>query len=439
MSNVVQFENFNLVKQIGKGAFSNVFLCQNNSESLFGRMQYNEYFIIKEINIKNLVSKYVASNKDRKRNDISHVSQACQSLVNITPFQENMFEKTEEYEYYENRLIDLIKSEVEILKLVEHQNIIKFYSCTFTDDMFFIHMEYCNGGDVYEYLKRESRVSTDFVYGFANQVSLGLMYLHDNGIIHRDIKPHNILITLSGGSISSFKLSDFGFSCYDLSIKTTSDCDYQDTLCKKYFKLCGTPYYMAPELLLNMKRLENFTSYKRQKGDGSGAQSAFYSSKVDCWSFGVCLYELLFNSLPFPSISDIKELESFFRRKDAQSYINGKVQRIKDTCLKVLIEKLLQIDQGNRYSMAQVQETLRQYNHNHNNNTTPKQGSVYEMLKGSTTCEDPCLKKHIVGNPIKTEDIGSWVDVGATSGRSNSVILNVSVANGFMKWLMNNK
>jgi serine/threonine protein kinase len=430
MSNVVQFENFNLVKQIGKGAFSNVYLCQNNSESLFGRMEYNEYFIIKEINIKTLVAKYVASNKNRGR-DVEYVSQACQSMVNITPFQENMFEKTQEYEYYENRLTDLIKSEVEILKLIEHQNIIKFHDCTFNDDMFFIHMEYCNGGDVYEYLKRELRVSNDFVYGFANQVSLGLMYLHDKGIIHRDIKPHNILMTLP----LSFKLSDFGFSCYDLSIKTPSDCDYQDTLCKKYFKLCGTPYYMAPELLLNMKRLENFTSYKKQKAGGSEARSAFYSSKVDCWSFGVCLYEILCNSLPFPSISDIRELESFFRRKDAQAYINGKVQRIKDTCLKMLIEKLLQIDQGHRYSMAQVQETLC---HNHNHSPTRKQGSIYEMLKGSTTCEDPCLKKHIVGNPIKTEDIGSWVDVGATSG-SSSVIMNVSVANGFMKWLMNNK
>jgi serine/threonine protein kinase len=249
-----------------------------------------------------------------------------------------------------------------------------------------------------------------------------------NNIIHRDIKPHNILISKTASKVM-FKISDFGFSCYDLSAR--DEYDASDVLCKKYFKLCGTPYYMAPELVMNMKKLENFTSYKRQKTNVSRNKDTFYSSKVDCWSFGLCIYELIMCALPFPNVCNIRELESFFRRSDAQIYINEKIAKMKVIdSMKKLVLCLLKIDPAERCSMEQFHALLIQYK--------PVMNEMSERLK-SSTCEEahPGLKEHVVGNPIRSSQLSSWVDVNGTASNS-SVVMNVSVANGFMKWLMNN-
>ena len=94
---------------------------------------------------------------------------------------------------------------------------------------------------------------------FIRQSSYGLKYLHDKNIIHRDIKLHNILMTQYDNKLI-FKISDFGFSCFDLcSLKreNVDKVDKEDILSQKYFKLSGTPYYMAPEIICNLKKFAN--------------------------------------------------------------------------------------------------------------------------------------------------------------------------------------
>ena len=199
-------------------------------------------------------------------------------------------------------------------------------------------MEYCEYGDVQDYLKkidqRESNpwggVNYTFLKSFILQLTRALEYLHSSKFIHRDIKLQNILIkhTESIDDLFTFKLSDFGFSCHDVTNLNEDPSSYDDILIKKYYKLCGTPYYMAPEILLNIKKMENFTDFSNDRSDYFlEKKDMFYDSSIDLWSLGICIYELIFNKLPFPKIEDIRDLENFYKSDLVQQYINQKISK----------------------------------------------------------------------------------------------------------------
>jgi serine/threonine protein kinase len=338
-----------ILKQIGKGSFSNVFLC---SEKKFKESKYvSEYFIIKKININDLIKKYKQKNK-----------------------KNNTIEKTEiqidkEREYYYNKLEEMIESEIEILSELHHLNIIEFYGYTKKRGIYYLRMEYCNGGDVYEYLKNKKNVerncfggfSNNFMQEFIRQTSNGLKYLHDKNIIHRDIKLHNILMHKTEDGIR-FKISDFGFSCYDLSnlsnlsnslnSPNSQNQKNDSNLSKKYFKLSGTPYYMAPEIILNIKKMENITSYKKNKI----SDLYFYDKRIDIWSLGICIYELIFNLLPFSNIDNIKELEHFYGMSIIQEMMNKKINKkiFLNKNIKKLLLGMLRISIKDRYTIEDV-------------------------------------------------------------------------------------
>ena len=118
--------------------------------------------------------------------------------------------------------------------------------------------EFIPGGELFSLLREQTRFPIESARMYSAQIFLAIEYLHSMGIVHRDIKPENILIT-KGGSV---KLVDFGFS------KVVED---------KTWTLCGTPEYIAPEILLS-------------KGHGRG---------VDYWSFGILLFEMLAGYPPF--------------------------------------------------------------------------------------------------------------------------------------------
>jgi serine/threonine protein kinase len=211
--------------------------------------------------------------------------------------------------------------EIKISKSLKHKNIIQFYECYKSADYFVLVYEYCNSGTLGDYLKhihreldiQKKEKQINFIL---NQLKEALEYLHTKNIVHRDIKPDNILIHNINGEIV-IKICDFGFSkLYNFDdIDDFGNFKYQGTL-------CGTPIYMAPEIL-NQSSL---------------------SIKSDLWSLGIIMYELLYNSHPYKP-KNFKELQQTI----SKPIYYDKKYKYSIECLR-LLKSLLIVNPNDRIS-----------------------------------------------------------------------------------------
>ncbi|PWY97167.1 hypothetical protein BCV70DRAFT_71012 [Testicularia cyperi] len=161
-----------------------------------------------------------------------------------------------------------IMSEIDLLKNLKHPNIVKYKGSEKTRDFLYIILEYCENGSLHHICKRFGKFPEGLVSVYISQVLQGLVYLHDQGVIHRDIKGANILTTKDG----SVKLADFG-----VATKTGAMSDYA---------VVGSPYWMAPEVI-----------------DQSGATTA-----SDIWSVGCVVVELLEGKPPYHFLAPMPAL-----------------------------------------------------------------------------------------------------------------------------------
>uniref|UniRef100_A0AAX7VRL4 non-specific serine/threonine protein kinase n=1 Tax=Astatotilapia calliptera TaxID=8154 RepID=A0AAX7VRL4_ASTCA len=150
--------------------------------------------------------------------------------------------------------------EIDILASCEHQNIVKLLDAFYYESKLWILIEFCAGGAVDAVMLELERPLTEpQIRVVCRQTLQALVYLHENKIIHRDLKAGNILLTLDG----DVKLADFG-----VSAKNTKTLQRRDSF-------IGTPYWMAPEVVMCE------TSKDRP-----------YDYKADIWSLGVTLIEM---------------------------------------------------------------------------------------------------------------------------------------------------
>jgi serine/threonine protein kinase len=479
-------DNYNVLKPVGKGSFSIVYLCREKRSSLLMLNgiyddNNNNLFIIKEINLDNLVQKYMKKSKLENKN-----SKQESGNINITPYSNKLIlqKLNSEQEYYYKRLRDLIDSEIEVLNKLSHENIIRYYSSNVKEDIYYIKMEYCEYGDLYSILKDykvgdfELRnifngFESTFIVKFLKDTVNALEYLHSLNIIHRDIKLHNVLVKKDKENQFLFKLSDFGFACFDLDCKlndslSMSDFDFSvSSLKRKYYKLCGTPYYMAPEIILNIEEFEQLTSDKRYSN-----YVKFYDKKVDLWSYGICVYELIFNMLPFSDIYDIHDLKGFFSMATTQINLhkNIDIKHTIDNRIKILLKKLLTINPSFRISTQELVEFINSLDNPdllvndslidiidckenmYRMNEIMKVNVMKEPLnidKKDNNKDNKkerridCLQIEINKDSWIIEDnenrypnfLNSWDKINKIS----SLITKISVDNNFMKWLLNNK
>ncbi|CAL8289159.1 unnamed protein product [Arctogadus glacialis] len=127
-----------------------------------------------------------------------------------------------------------VQVEIEAMKNLSHQHVCRLYQVIETTSKIFIVLEYCPGGELFDYIIAKDRLSEEETRVFFRQIVSALAYVHSQGYAHRDLKPENLLIDAD----HNLKLIDFG-----LCAKPKGGLGYELMTC------CGSPAYAAPELI----------------------------------------------------------------------------------------------------------------------------------------------------------------------------------------------
>ena len=209
------------------------------------------------------------------------------------------------------QIIKKMKEEVAILKKLNHNNIVKFYGYSETNNQLLIKMEYIKYGTLSRWMKDHLKISENDASIIIGKVLSAVEYLHSMHICHRDIKPENIMMSKEN-DLASIKIIDFGLSAQHFNYLTNND-------------YCGTFIYMAPEQI----------------------EKKLYYYSVDIWSIGILMYMLLNNGKhPFYQKDD-KKADFIKKIKLAKLHFINKISYM----AKHLMHKLCEPEPSWRYSV----------------------------------------------------------------------------------------
>lgn len=210
----------------------------------------------------------------------------------------------EKEKYTQPFIIELIQSEINVLSMLDHPNIIKRIDSFIQDPRIYIVYEYCNGGDIQQKIDRTGPLSEFEALQRIESVVEVLCYLKSQNIVHRDLKPENLLL-----HNNILKVADFGFAT-TMAIMTQG------------LKV-GSLAFLAPETIERVR----------------------YSFKTDLYSAGVVLFNFLFGKLPY-SKEDIPTILEIKKKCCLPAYLLNKVSR--GTC--DLLYSMLEGDESKRIS-----------------------------------------------------------------------------------------
>lgn len=197
--------------------------------------------------------------------------------------------------------VDHVFAEYTILRTLSHPFLVALVGSAQDDRFLYFCLEYVQGGELFTYLRTIGKLMPMHAQVYAAQIVSMFEYMHSLNIVYRDLKPENLLIAADG----YLKLTDFGFA---------------KVVTGRTYTLCGTPEYLAPEILLN-------------KGHGKA---------VDWWTLGIIIYEMLAGIDPF---NDDDPMQIY------QKILKGRIRfpRNFDANGKSLIKHLLVADLSKRY------------------------------------------------------------------------------------------
>ncbi|XP_030685986.1 serine/threonine-protein kinase DCLK3 [Globicephala melas] len=211
---------------------------------------------------------------------------------------------------------DMVDSEILIIQSLSHPNIVKLHQVYETDAEIYLIMEYVQGGDLFDAIIESVKFPERDAALMLMDLCKALVHMHDKSIVHRDLKPENLLVQRNEDKSTTLKLADFGLAKH---------------VVRPIFTVCGTPTYVAPEIL-------------SEKG---------YGLEVDMWAAGVILYILLCGFPPFRSPErDQDELFNIIQLGHFE-FLAPYWDNISDAA-KDLVSRLLVVDPKKRYTAHQV-------------------------------------------------------------------------------------
>jgi|SaaInlStandDraft_1057018.scaffolds.fasta_scaffold11525_3 serine/threonine protein kinase len=208
--------------------------------------------------------------------------------------------------------------EIYILKNLNHPNIVKMYDYYYDNENnnMYLFLEYCSRGSINYFLGKGGYLDEKYANKLMKQFISAIKYLYSNNYYHRDIKPDNILLTKD----YTLKITDFG-----MSTKNTKG---------NFYRLCGSPLYMAPEILV----------------------SSEYNKLSDIWSIGLVAFQLLYGYHPYYNIINIIELITKYRDNNniiIPPYKKPDDVKLSKECIHFL-RKMLQIKINKRITWEQL-------------------------------------------------------------------------------------
>ena len=198
-----------------------------------------------------------------------------------------------------------LEAEIEITKELSHPNIIHFYEKLADETNYYLIMEYCNGGTLTQCMDKYMSVykepfSIDIIQNFMRQIISAFCHIHSQGIIHRDIKLDNILLSFENESdIKNLNLMKANIKIIDFGVATKLNSD------EYAFTVVGTPLTMDPLIL---KKYSKAGGFEKLQG---------YNEKADVWSLGTVFYNLLTGKRIFTA----KTKEEFFQKVESGDYV----------------------------------------------------------------------------------------------------------------------
>lgn len=291
--------------------------------------------------------------------------------------------KMMDFSYYNNQNeISFAKNEINIIKSLNHPNIVKYYTDFEEGQRLYIIMEYIDNGDIKGYLdanmNMKNSIPEDDIWNYFYQSLSALTYIHKKNLIHRDIKPANLFFT----SDKVIKIGDFGVA------KITGNQEERTMI--------GTPLYMAPEIFRN---------------EG-------YNNKSDVYSLGCTLYELCYHfpcRMPVPHISSQGKVIN-----DFQDIIPAGSQDISySEELKGLIKKMTEMNKDKRINSTDAFQEVKAYK-------IKKLNQYNQEINSSLISVLRCLMSF---NCLK----------GFAQDHSNQNLSNCPITNAFVKYFNNQK